>query len=443
ANEEIISASEEFQTLNEELETSKEEIEATNEELLTTNQELHIRNEQLAESYNFSEVVAEIMHEPMIILDKNLRIKSANKAFYKKFHVMQNSAEGTLLYELGNHQWDIPSLRQLLQNVLQKDTRFYEHEITYSFPGAGQKTMLLNARSISQKTQNEQLILLTFTETTEIIKDQKSNNKRLEDIIGQRTKALEQSYQIVKEKNSFLEKTNKQLETFTFLSSHDLQEPLRKINLFTSCLIDEEQENLSTSGKRYLKKVQSTVGRMQLLIDDLLVYAGVKEGKRDFEKVDLTKIVKEVIAEFKESVKEKKAIITTEGICHTEVIVFQFRQVIHNLISNALKFTHTTRFPRISIKCEITPGRLLKYDDISPETNYCHISVTDNGIGFDPQYKDRIFEVFQRLHGQAQYNGTGIGLAICKRIVENHKGIIFATGKLDKGAQFDIYLPVL
>ncbi len=443
ANEEIISASEEFQTLNEELETSKEEIQATNEELLTTNQELQMRNEQLAESYNFSEAVAETMHEPMLILDKHLRVKSANKAFYKKFHLMQTGTEGVLLYELSNHQWDIPALHMLLENIIQKNTHFYEHEITYTFPETGIKTMLLNARQITQKTQNEQLILLTFTDTTLIIEKHKSGNKELEDVISERTKALEESYRTVNEKNAFLVKANKELETFSFISSHDLQEPLRKIRIFTASLLETENKNLSAAGKEELNKVQKTATRMQALIDDLLIYAGIKEGKNAYEKINLSKIVKEVADDFKESIKDKKAVITVDGDCDTKVIVFQFRQIIHNLIGNALKFTHAKRFPRITIKCDVTPGRLLNLGELLPEVNYCHISVCDNGIGFDPKYEGRVFEVFQRLHGQDVYKGTGMGLAICKRIVENHKGIITATGKLNKGVTFDIYLPTI
>jgi two-component system CheB/CheR fusion protein len=441
ANEAIISASEEFQTLNEELETSKEEIEATNEELLTTNQELQMRNEQLAESYNFSEAVAETMHEPMIILDKHLRIKSANKAFYQTFHVMERGTKGMLLYELGNHQWDILSLRRLLENINQKNTHFYEHEVTHTFPEIGKKTMLLNARRIVQKTQNDQLILLTFTDTTELIKKRKSDNKGLEDIIKRRTKALDKSYKTVIEKNTYLEKINKELETFTFISSHDLQEPLRKIRMFTSIILEDESKHLSAEGKENLERIQTTGNRMQQLIDDLLLYAAVKDGEKILKRISLNEIVAEVIDEFKEALIQNHGTIESEGICSANIIGFQFRQLIHNLISNAIKFAHPKRFPRITIKSQTTSGKLLNYDNLLPEVNYCHICFSDNGIGFDPQYKDRIFEVFQRLHGQETYKGTGIGLAICKRIVENHKGIIVATGKPDKGAQFDIYIP--
>ena len=441
ANEEVISVSEEFQTLNEELETSKEEIEATNEELLTTNQELQMRNEQLAEAYNFSEAVAETMHEPMIILNKHLRIKSANKAFYQKFHVMERGTKGMLLYELGNHQWDILSLRRLLENINQKNTHFYDHEVTHTFPKIVKKTMILNARRIVQKTQNDQLILLTFTDTTELIKKQKEENKGLEDLIKERTNELEESYKVAIEKNSYLEKINKELETFTFISSHDLQEPLRKIRMFTSVLLEDESERLSTEGKGNLKRVQITVNRMQQLINDLLLYANVKDGKKIFEKADFNQITEEVIDEFKEALTDKHGTVEQHGHCEAIIIGFQFRQLIHNLISNSLKFSHPKRFPRISITFKTTSGSLLNLKGLLQEMNYCHICYSDNGIGFDPQYNERVFEVFQRLHGQDKYAGTGIGLAICKRIVENHKGIIIAKGKLDKGVQFDIYIP--
>lgn len=441
ANEEIVSASEEYQTLNEELETSKEEIEATNEELQTTNQELQVRNEQLAESYNYAEAIAETMHEPMVVLDKHLRIKTANKAFFKKFHVVQTGTEGMLLYELGNHQWDIPRLRELLETIIRKDTYFEEYEITHVFPDIGKKTMLLNARRIAQKTLNEQLILLTFTDATDITKKRKAEKKSLEDIIDERTNALEKSYKSLEEKNLFLEKMNQELKMFTYISSHDLQEPLRKIKTLAACLLKEEQPQLSTSGKDYLKRMEDTVQRMQTLIEDLLKYSRVRKENSDFEVSDLNKIVDEVITDFDEALKEKKGMITVAGLCEAKVIGFQFRQLIQNLISNALKFSHPKRFPRITIKCEITPGSLLKLETVLPEINYCHITFTDNGIGFDPQYKDRIFEIFQRLHEYDEYQGTGIGLAICKRIIENHKGVITATGKLNKGAQFDMYLP--
>jgi signal transduction histidine kinase len=123
------------------------------------------------------------------------------------------------------------------------------------------------------------------------------------------------------------------------------------------------------------------------------------------------------------------------------IIPFQFRQLMHNLMTNSLKFANPAHPLRISIKCSINKGSELKEDKLIAEKRYCHISFADNGIGFDPQYKDKIFEVFQKLHSKEEYTGTGIGLAIVKKIVENHNGIITATGVLQKGATFDIYIP--
>ncbi len=151
AKDEILSSNEEYQCMNEELETSKEEIESANEELITTNQELQTRNEQLAEANDFSEAIVTTLHEPMIILDKNLHIKSANIAFYKKFLLSQKDTEGKYIYELGNKEWDIPGLRELLENVIQKESHFNDFEITQVFPKIGRKTMLLNARQIAQR----------------------------------------------------------------------------------------------------------------------------------------------------------------------------------------------------------------------------------------------------------------------------------------------------
>ncbi|MBC7864351.1 MAG: two-component sensor histidine kinase [Bacteroidia bacterium] len=235
---------------------------------------------------------------------------------------------------------------------------------------------------------------------------------------------------------------NKDLTTFTYVSSHDLQEPLRKIKNFVTILLEQEEHNLSPEGKHYLQRTNVTAKRMQTLIEDLLTYSRAKSAEKKFEKTDLHAIAAEVISDFEEIFVEKKVKIKVHGFCEAAVIRFQFRQIIQNLISNSLKFSKPKTPSRISLKSEIVSGAKTKIKSLSAKINYCHITYTDNGIGFDPQYKERIFEVFQRLHNHEEYKGTGMGLAICKRIIENHNGIIFATGKLGKGAQFDMYIPV-
>jgi two-component system CheB/CheR fusion protein len=441
ANEEIVSTNEEFQTLNEELETSKEEIEATNEELITANQELRARNDQLAETYDFAENILMTLHEPFLILDKTMRIRSANDAFYHKFLTKKSETEGKLLFELGNSEWDIDQLRDFLEGLLKRNANLKEFEITNVFPIIGKKTLLLNARQIAQKSQNEQLILLAFTDVTERTLKVKAEKYKLEAIINERTNALELSYKTLEEKNAFLEKMNKELETFTYVSSHDLQEPLRKVKNFTSVLLLEEKKNLSRTGKIYLARMQDTVSRMQMLLEDLLAYSGVKNKGQKFEKTDLGIIAKEIIKDFKELLLEKKGIIKTGEMCSAKIIRFQMRQVFQNLISNSLKFSNPGKKPVINIKSELVSGRTLKHFNLLPTVKYCHIIYSDNGIGFDPKYSERIFEVFQRLHEYDEYKGTGIGLAICKRIVENHNGIIMADSKKNNGATFEIFIP--
>lgn len=245
----------------------------------------------------------------------------------------------------------------------------------------------------------------------------------------------------LEQKNKDLEKMNTELQSFAYVSSHDLQEPLRKIQTFASRIISKEMQTLSETGKDYFKRMQQAAERMQTLIQDLLAYSRTNTTDRVFESVDLADIVNEVKTDIKETHTEKEAVIEVGQMCEINIIPFQFRQLLYNLIGNAIKFSRPGIKPHIRIESEMVKGNTVKNVSLSPQKNYCHISIADNGIGFDPQYKDRIFEVFQRLHGKEEYSGTGIGLAIVKKIVENHHGAITATGGLNKGAIFDIYLP--
>ena len=873
ANEELLSGSEELQSLNEEMETSKEELQSTNEELMVVNQEIIGLNEQVSDARDYLEAIVTTVWEPLIVLDKNLRVKSANSAFYTTFQVSEIATEGRLIYELGEKQWNIPALRTLLEEILPRKTKFADFEVKQNFPNIGERIMRLNAKELTREKTDEKLILVAIEDVTEkvtyrqkieeseafnrtildsspdcinlldaegrlqfinsngtrmmelgdfniaqniywwnlweekdhqMIKDaffkalsgkkqqfqasrktakgmekwwdiivlplelnvhtkkvqrilavhrditeqkqsqikekellerfqslvlqapvaicvmrgkdyvievinkgmyemwnktleqalnkpafevlpelmehgfkelletvyttgerivveelpivikrngklknvfvkfvyeplreadgtvsgvmalaheitdlvtarkdkeaqalmvenllmtapafvctlsgpdhvyelvneryqqlfgkrkiqgrtlmealpelkgqgfaelldkvystgeiyvgidvpitlardenlapelryfnfsyqpmfdmdkniysvlafgyettaeviSKNNNlkneqlraKELEEKINERTVQLMEANQkllfesqekenrakeldiAIKElsfQNKEKEKrageliiANNELKQFTYISSHDLQEPLRKIQTFAAVILEKEEAVLSSQGKDYFKRLHSAANRMQTLIQDLLAFSHSGTSQEKFENTDLQKMVGEVTSDLSETILKKNALIKNEASGEAFLNPLQFRQVFINLLTNALKFSKPGRLPVILITSHMANGLQLQNENallvpgaLSPQKKYCHIGIADNGIGIDPQYKDKIFEVFQRLHGKDEYEGTGIGLAIVKKIIDNHHGTITATGRLGEGTTFDIYIP--
>lgn len=237
---------------------------------------------------------------------------------------------------------------------------------------------------------------------------------------------------------SELEIQNRELEQFAYVASHDLQEPLRKIQTFTELI----QKNFSNEefAKKYLEKLDQSAKRMVQLIKSLLNYSRLTKDKTAATQIDLNEILNEVKQDFELLIEEKKATIISDPLPSITGIRVQFGQLFSNLISNSLKFS------KGDTQIRITASRIGK-DDIPdvPDTRndeYMCIDFEDNGIGFEQQYDKIIFSLFQRLHGKHDYAGTGIGLALCKKIVENHGGFIKATGELNKGAKFSIFIPL-
>ena len=241
--------------------------------------------------------------------------------------------------------------------------------------------------------------------------------------------------------NKELEQINKALESFTFVASHDLQEPVRKIRTFLNLIAEKETGNLSEKSKDYMNRTIRAATQMQQLIHDLLLYSRTTTSSEHFKKTDLNNILHDVTTELKEMIEEKNAFVVTEKLPELEVIPFQLHQLFVNMISNSLKFSGADRKPHIHIKADMVDKDSLELNNGNIYEKYYRITISDNGIGFDPRYDDKIFDLFQRLHSKNKYSGTGIGLAICKKIIENHDGFITAHGEPDKGATFIVYLP--
>lgn len=245
----------------------------------------------------------------------------------------------------------------------------------------------------------------------------------------------------IEERNRELEANNKELQAFNYVASHDLQEPLRKIQTFISRLVDKDLNSLSENGQQYLLKIQDSSQRMRVLIDDLLKYSRANKAEQVFEETDLNNLFENSKLELVQIIEEKKASIINDELPILNVIPFQMQQLFTNLISNSLKYSKENVVPEITVNISEVDASQEEAIPVNEKNKYYKIIFKDNGIGFDSQYAEKIFLLFNRLHNKNEFSGTGIGLAICKKIVENHKGFIFADGQIDAGATFTIYLP--
>lgn len=283
--------------------------------------------------------------------------------------------------------------------------------------------------------------VMVFTELfrkNQELKNKEEETNALNEIISKTNKELISQYAAIEKHAEELKKKNMELDAFTYISSHDLQEPLRKIQTFTDRILYNEYPNLSEDGKLKFDRILYAANRMRELINSLLAFSRITINERRFEIVDLDTIIADVREALNENLSEKNAVITTDFHDSIKIIPFQFVQLMENLIHNAIKFAQPELPLRIDIKSKSVYGDGIV---LEKDKNYCHISFNDNGIGFEPQYNEKIFGVFQKLHGKDVYEGTGIGLAIVKKIIENHNGIVTASGEPMKGATFNIYIP--
>ena len=261
--------------------------------------------------------------------------------------------------------------------------------------------------------------LIGFTKVTRDLTERKLAEDRTKDYLGQ------------------LEFQNKELEQFVYAASHDLKEPLRKITLYINYIKDQPANQLDDKSRDYLSRALKAAERMKTLIEDLLMYSRSTFNAGNYEGVDLNKVMDEVIQE----AGEDKGKINVEHLPVVSGVPFQLKQVFSNLVNNSIKYKHPDRDIAIHIRAELVNGESIVAPGLDKNRLYYKISVTDNGIGFEQVYAGKIFEIFQRLNNTANTKGSGIGLSIVKKIVQNYKGAIEATGEIGKGAAFSIYLP--
>jgi PAS domain S-box-containing protein len=336
----------------------------------------------------------------------------------------------------GLHPEDRHRISKLIEDAFDKERSNGEYDVEYRTIGVDDAKIRW-VRAKGKVYFDDQNKPLRFIGSVLDITDQVNVVAKIEQTVKERTRELADA-------NDKLQKSNADLAQFAYIASHDLQEPLRKIKTFAQMLERSLGEKAGSDSINYLNKIQGSSTRMSTLIHDVLVYSELAKENELFYHVDLNDIVSAVLDDFDLQIEEKNAEIQIGKLPVVEAIPLQMTQLFGNLLGNALKFCRTNKLPRIQIKSE---ELLVKeYSEssysLNPNLIYYRIQFCDNGIGFDVKFVEQVFGIFQRLHKKSEYTGTGIGLAMCKKIVLNHHGYIDANGSSENGAIFNIILPV-
>jgi two-component system CheB/CheR fusion protein len=352
--------------------------------------------------------IIDTVREPLLVLDPEFRVAQANQAFFDIFKVAPDETLGRVLFTLGDGQWDIPELHELLRDKLAIQPDLRDFEVDHVFPGIGRKIMLLNARLVLHAPDSPRVILLAMEDVTA----RRFTEWRLE------------------EHRRELERSNAALDEYASVTSHDLQEPLRKILSFGERLERGIGTTITGDARHSLDRMLHAAARMRTLVQDVLAYSQVTTRVQPFAATDLAWVAREVTTDLEMMIAEASATLDIGKLPVIDADPLQMRQLFTNLFSNAIKYRRKDVAPVVRVR--FTNG----------EDNICHITVSDNGIGFNQDYSEQIFEMFKRLHGRTQYDGSGIGLAICRKIVGRHGGSIAATSIAGEGATFTVTLPV-
>ena len=333
--------------------------------------------------------------------------------------------------------------KQLTETIIPARYKQAHEQGMKRFLNTGVATILNKTLELTacNKNQQEFYISLTISETKQAGKP--AFIAFLRDISIQKNTQLElqKKTTLLEYKNVELERINEELQSFNFVASHDLQEPLRKIQTYSSRILETSKNILTPQATSDFDKIMKASARMQNLIEDLLSFSQNNLKSQNAEPVNLNAMIEEVTSSFIVNIEEKQVQITVEQLPMVRVVAFQFLQLFINLFSNAVKYQQQNIPPQITITSSIIHGSNINIKGVFPDKNYLLIAITDNGIGFEQKYAEKIFDLFTRLHNKDSYSGTGIGLATCKKIIHNHDGFIKAESIVGKGSSFFIYLP--
>jgi len=392
--------------------------------------------EELKESEGKFRLLANAMPQHIWTADNKGKLNYFNQAVFEYTGMGAKDLENDGWLSIIHPEERAENMKRWILSVETGNEFIFEHRFRNS---KGEYRWQLS-RAIPQKDDQGNIQMWIGTSTD--IHEQKHFMQELERKVFERTQSLNYANIALKQSVSELEQTNAELASFNYIASHDLQEPLRKIIAFSKHIEELDKASLSQSSVDYFNRIINAASRMQNLIDAFLSYSQSSHFTTSFEQTDLNKILRDVLADFKEKTDQKNIRLVNTVLPVISGIPLQINQLFTNLIGNAIKYSRPGIDSKIEISVEKIPGKELAFEGSDVSTDYWKISIQDNGIGFDQIYENQIFEPFQRLHSRQEYAGTGIGLAICKKIMRNHRGFISAKGELGSGAVFSMYFPV-
>lgn len=390
-------------------------------EQVLARQKVEAAKQEIEKQKRLYEAISNNTPDLQYIFDLNYQFIFANEALLAMWGQSKEEALGKGMRELGYEEWHAAMHEREIDQIV--DTRQpLRGVVTFPHAELGRRVYDYLLVPVLNEKGEVEAVAGTTRDITEI----KQAAALLEKKVAERTQALQSL-------NRELQRSNQNLEEFAHAASHDLKEPVRKIQFFTRHLKDQLGDNLTESQIQTFGRIESAAQRMGHLIDDLLLYSHVSLSPHKTENVDLSKTVLRVLDDLELSIQEKGASIQVQPLPVVQGYSRQLQQLLQNLISNSLKYSRPGVAPQIDVAAGIAEEEGRRYH---------LISIKDNGIGFEQEYAQKIFQMFARLHGKHEYSGTGVGLAIAKRVVDNHHGFIRAEGVPGKGAAFYVYLPV-